>query len=95
MRNTLLLGAAIGLALSLSPARAQTGSADSPSAQRALNGIPNLSDDMIDELARRVRRLQDGGERASNPPVARPLNRLVVVTLRPGDPSPNINTGRA
>jgi len=95
MRSILFLGAATGLALSLSPCvQAQTAPVDPPSAQRALNGIPNLSDDMIDELARRVRRLQDGSERASNPPIARPLNRLVVVSLRPGDPSAIINTVR-
>lgn len=95
MRALLLFGAATGLALAL-PIRthAQTSPPDSTSAQRALNGIPNLSDDMIDELARRVRRLQDGSERANNPTVARPLNRQVVVSLRPGDPSPIINTVR-
>ena len=93
MRNILSLGVATSLALAMPPpAHSQTAPGESPSARRALDGIPNLSDDMIDELARRVRRLQDGAERASNAPIARPLNRLVVVSLRPGDPSPVVNT---
>lgn len=98
MRLHLLLVAASGLVLTM-PALAQDspqqqGSPDPPAARRALDGVPLVSPEMMEELARRVRRMQQTQEEISNPTVARPLNRLVTVPLRPGDPSQIINVVR-
>lgn len=59
-----------------------------------MDDIPVISDEMMDELARRLRGMQRAQERMVNPVPARGTSRSLVVTARPGEPAPIINTVR-